>query len=162
MFEQYRKMFFQGDVSSVYFWDFGNVFGGVVLIKKFYGGNSTSEGCWDSIHFVVVEETQNGRSAHYKFTSTVMLWLQTDKTMSGMMNLARKLTQQLESHHQIIEFSQHIINIGIIVQQMENKIHQILNSSDSEETKDILNSFYNSKETQDRIVLEQTNFTGKL
>jgi capping protein beta len=162
MFEQYRKMFFQGDVSSVYFWDLGNVFGGVVLIKKFYDGNSASEGCCDSIHFVVVEETQNGRSAHYKFTSTVMFWLQTDKTMSGMMNLARKLTQQFESHHQLTDFSQHIINIGTIVQQIEKKIHEILNSSDSEETKDILNGFYNSKEIQDRVVLEEAYFTGKL
>ena len=73
MFEQCRKTYFEGDVSSVYLWDLENGFAGVVLIKKFYDGNSTNEGCWDSIHVFVVEEKQNARSAHYKLTSTVML-----------------------------------------------------------------------------------------
>ena len=33
-------------------------------------------GCWDSIHVVEVQEKSSGRSAHYKLTSTSMLWLQ--------------------------------------------------------------------------------------
>jgi capping protein beta len=82
MFEQHRKMSFEGGVSSVYFWDLENGFAGVILIKKFCDGNSTNEGCWDSIHVVVVEEKQNTRSAHYKLTSTVVLWLPTNKIMS--------------------------------------------------------------------------------
>ncbi|CAF4565492.1 unnamed protein product [Rotaria sp. Silwood2] len=131
MFEQYHKMSFEGGVSSVYFWDLENGFAGVILIKNFYDGSSTSKGCRDSIHVVVVEEKQNGRSTHYKLTSTVMLWLQINETMSDMVNLAGK-SIQLESDHQITDFSQHIINIGTIVEQMKNKIHQTLNSSYSE------------------------------
>ncbi|CAF3749434.1 unnamed protein product [Rotaria socialis] len=156
MFEQYDKMPFDSGVSSVYFWNLENGFAGVILIKKFYHGSSTSEGCRDSIHVVVVEEKQNDHSAHYKLTSTVMLWLNTDKTMSGMMNLTGKLIQQLESDHQIADFSQHLINIGTIVEQMENKIHQTLNSSYSGKTKDILNSLYNSGNID-----ESSNVTNK-
>ncbi|CAF4150837.1 unnamed protein product [Rotaria magnacalcarata] len=77
------------------------------------------------------------------------------KTMSGMMNLTGKLIQQLESDHQIADFS-HIINIGTIVEQMENKIHQTLNSSYSGKTKDILNSLYNSGNID-----ESSNVTNK-
>ena len=47
MFEQYRKMFFEGGVSSVYFWDLENGFGIVILLKNYYDENSTSQGCWD-------------------------------------------------------------------------------------------------------------------
>ena len=38
------------------------------------------QGCWDSIHVVEVQEKSSGRSAHYKLTSTSMLWLQTNRT----------------------------------------------------------------------------------
>ncbi|CAF1343812.1 unnamed protein product [Rotaria sordida] len=161
MFEQYHKMLFKGGVSSVYFWDLENGFAGVILIKKFDDGNSTSEECQDSIHVVVVEEKQNGHSAHYKLTSTVMFWLQTNKTMFDMMNLAGKLIQ-LESDHRITDFSQHINNIGEIVKQMENKIHQILNSNYSEKEKNIFNSLYNSENIQDCVRLQQANFTDIL
>ncbi|CAF4693127.1 unnamed protein product, partial [Rotaria sp. Silwood1] len=161
-FEQYREMYFEGGVSSVYFWDLENGFAGVILIKKVGDGSKKIKGCWDSIHVVEVQEKQSGRSAHYKLTSTVMLWLQTHKTMSGMMNLGGSLTRQLESDHQITDFSQHIINIGKMVEEMENKIRQTLNSIYFGKTKDILNSLRNSENYQGRIRLQQANFTGEL
>ena len=161
-FEQYREMYFEGGVSSVYFWDLENGFAGVILIKKVGDGSKKIKGCWDSIHVVEVQEKQSGRSAHYKLTSTVMLWLQTHKTMSGMMNLGGSLQRQLESDHQITDFSQHIINIGKMVEEMENKIRQTLNSIYFGKTKDILNSLRNSENNQGRIRLQQANFTGEL
>lgn len=42
-----------------------------------------------------VQEKSSGRSAHYKLTSTVMLWLQTTKSGSGTMNLGGSLTRQV-------------------------------------------------------------------
>ncbi|CAF1146840.1 unnamed protein product [Rotaria sordida] len=160
-FEQYREMYFEGGVSSVYFWDLENGFAGVVLIKKVGDGSKKIKGCWDSIHVIEVQEKQSGRTAHYKLTSTVMLWLQTHKTMSGMMNLGGSLTRQLEADHQITDFSQHIINIGKMVEEMENKIRQTLNSIYFGKTKDILNSLRNVENFQNRVRL-QANFTGEL
>ena len=50
------------------------------MIKKAGDGDSKKiKGCWDSIHVVEVQEKSSGRSAHYKLTSTSMLWLQTNK-----------------------------------------------------------------------------------
>ena len=111
-FDQYREMYFEGGVSSVYLWDLDHGFAGrlkntnrecvklsfpgVILIKKAGDGDSKKiKGCWDSIHVVEVQEKSSGRSAHYKLTSTSMLWLQTNKARSGTMNLGGSLTRQV-------------------------------------------------------------------
>ena len=125
-------------------------FAGVILIKKAGDGSKKIKGCWDSIHVVEVQEKSSGRSAHYKLTSTSMLWLQTNKVGSGTMNLGGSLTRQVRCHlyvdviymldgrvteHIIVfgpfqteqdapvsESSPHIANIGRMVEDMENKI----------------------------------------
>lgn len=68
---------------------------GVILIKKAGDGSQKIKGCWDSIHVVEVIEKSSGRNAHYKLTSTAMLWLQTNKESSGTMNLGGSLTRQV-------------------------------------------------------------------
>ncbi|XP_048470807.1 F-actin-capping protein subunit beta [Rhincodon typus] len=95
-FDQYRDLYFEGGVSSVYLWDLDHGFAGVILIKKAGDGSKKIKGCWDSIHVVEVQEKSSGRTAHYKLTSTVMLWLQTNKAGSGTMNLGGSLTRQVQ------------------------------------------------------------------
>ena len=73
------------------------VFLGVILIKRAGDGARNIKGCWDSIHVIEVQEKSTGRSAHYKLTSTVMLWLQTNRPGSGTMNLGGSLTRQVPS-----------------------------------------------------------------
>ena len=86
----------------------------MILIKKAGDGDSKKiKGCWDSIHVVEVQEKSSGRSAHYKLTSTCMLWLQTNKPRSGTMNLGGSLTRQIEQDASVSEASPHIANIGI-------------------------------------------------
>lgn len=72
-----------------------NYIPGVILIKKAGDGSQKIKGCWDSIHVVEVIEKSSGRNAHYKLTSTAMLWLQTNKESSGTMNLGGSLTRQV-------------------------------------------------------------------
>ncbi|KAK1344713.1 hypothetical protein QTO34_013411 [Cnephaeus nilssonii] len=88
--------YFEGGVSSVYLWDLGHGFAGVVRIKKAGDGSKKIKGSWDSIHVVEVQERSSGRSAHYKLTSSAMLWLQTNKSGSGTMKLRGSLTRQME------------------------------------------------------------------
>ena len=137
-FEQYREMYYEGGVSSVYFWDNEHGFAGVILIKKAGdGSNKKIKGCWDSIH--VIEVTERNLKAHYKLTSTVMLWLQTNKAGSGMMNLGGSLMRQKESDGSLND-STHIANIGRMVEEMENQIRNSLNTIYFDKTKSILNS----------------------
>ncbi|KAL6464200.1 hypothetical protein MHYP_G00265170 [Metynnis hypsauchen] len=109
------------------------------LIKKAGDGSKKIKGCWDSIHVVEVQEKSSGRTAHYKLTSTVMLWLQTTKTGSGTMNLGGSLTRQMEKDETVSESSPHIANIGRLVEDMENKIRSTLNEIYFGKTKDIVN-----------------------
>ena len=73
----------------------------VTCIARFYCGSSLQE---------------KGRNAHYKLTSTVMLWLQTIKEGSGTMNLGGSLTRQAEADHSIGDGSPHISNLGRMVE----------------------------------------------
>uniref|UniRef100_A0A6M2DLZ5 F-actin-capping protein subunit beta n=1 Tax=Xenopsylla cheopis TaxID=163159 RepID=A0A6M2DLZ5_XENCH len=136
-FDQYREMYFEGGVSSVYLWDLDHGFAGVILIKKAGDGSKKIKGCWDSIHVVEVQE--KSRSAHYKLTSTVMLWLQTNKQGSGTMNLGGSLTRQVEQDSNVNDSNPHIANIGRMVEDMENKIRNTLNEIYFGKTKDIVN-----------------------
>jgi len=138
-FDQYREMYFEGGVSSVYLWDLENGFAGVILIKKAGDGSRKIKGCWDSIHVVEVVEKSTGRGARYKLTSTAMLWLQTSKPGSGTMNLGGSLTRQLEQECPVSETSPHIANIGKMVEDMENKIRSTLNEIYFGKTRDIVN-----------------------
>lgn len=139
-FDQYRDMYFEGGVSSVYLWDLDQGFAGVILIKKTGDGSKKIKGCWDSIHVVEVQEKSGGRNAQYKLTSTAMLWLQTDKVTSGTMNLGGSLTRQAESESPVNEANPHIANIGRMVEDMENKIRNTLNEIYFGKTKDIVNA----------------------
>lgn len=138
-FNQYREMYFEGGVSSVYLWDMEHGFAGVILIKKAGDGSQKIKGCWDSIHVVEVVEKSSGRNAHYKLTSTAMLWLQTNKEGSGTMNLGGSLTRQAEQDSAVSEVTPHISNIGRMVEDMENKIRNTLNDIYFGKTKDIVN-----------------------
>ncbi|KAJ0174802.1 hypothetical protein K1T71_009910 [Dendrolimus kikuchii] len=138
-FDQYREMYFEGGVSSVYLWDMDHGFAGVILIKKAGDGSQKIKGCWDSIHVVEVIEKSSGRNAHYKLTSTAMLWLQTNKESSGTMNLGGSLTRQAEQDSAVSDVTPHIANIGRMVEDMENKIRNTLNDIYFGKTKDIVN-----------------------
>ncbi|KAI1296640.1 F-actin-capping protein subunit beta [Halotydeus destructor] len=164
-FDMYREMYFEGGVSSVYLWDLDHGFAGVILIKKGGGGDGSSrasiKGCWDSIHVVEVQEKSSGRNAHYKLTSTVMLWLQTNKSGSGTMNLGGSLTRQIENDSIVSETTPHIANIGKMVEEMESKIRNTLNEIYFSKTNNIVNGLrsvqsISDKAQQDALVNDLT------
>jgi len=142
-FDTYRELYFEGGVSSAYLWDLDHGFAGVVLIKKIGDGSKQVKGCWDSIHVVEVKEHSKSRTAGkdtYKLTSTVMLWLETNKDGSGMMQLGGSLTRQDEREMQYDESAHpHIANIGVMIEEMENKMRSTLNQIYFGKTKDIVN-----------------------
>lgn len=51
------------------------------------------KGAWDSIHVFEVQE--KGRNAHYQLTSTVLLYMVTNKQELGHMNLSGSMTRQV-------------------------------------------------------------------
>lgn len=139
-FDMYREQYFEGGISSCYFWDQDNGgFAGAILIKKWGDGNKQFKGGWDSIHVVEVQEKGAGRNAHYKLISTVMLWLQTSRPESGKMDLGGSLSRQAEKDAQVTDMSSHIVNIGQMVEKMENNIRGTIDTIYFGRTRDIMN-----------------------
>ncbi|KAI8872081.1 F-actin capping protein, beta subunit [Ramicandelaber brevisporus] len=127
----------------------GGGFAGVVLIKKINDGYRGMKGAWDSIH--VFEVSESGISATYRLTSTVMLYtattgstaaaavaavnaahdIRTDKESDlshlGTMNLSGNLTRTDERSMTVTDgATQHIANIGRMVEDMEHKMRNTL------------------------------------
>ena len=55
------------------------------------------------------------------------------------MNLGGSLTRQLEADHIVTDATPHIVNIGRMIEDMENKIRSTLNEIYFGKTKDIVN-----------------------
>ncbi|KAF9208135.1 hypothetical protein BGZ49_009688 [Haplosporangium sp. Z 27] len=136
-FDTYRELYFEGGVSSAYFWDLEPSFAGVVLIKKVGDGSRRMKGAWDSIHVFEVQE--RGRSAHYQLTSTVMLYMVTNKPELGHMNLSGSMTRQAEQDCIADDTSMHIANMGRMVEEMEIKMRHLLKDVYFGKTKDTVN-----------------------
>ncbi|KAF9172317.1 hypothetical protein BGX21_005763 [Mortierella sp. AD011] len=154
-FDTYRELYFEGGVSSVYFWDLDPNFAGfagVVLIKKVGDGNRRMKGAWDSIHVFEVQE--KGRNAHYQLTSTVMLYMVTNKPDLGHMNLSGSMTRQAEQDYVVDDPSMHIANIGRMVEEMEIKMRHLLKDVYFGKTKDTVNDL-RSVESLEKVRKQQ-------
>ena len=128
----YRELYYEGGVSSVYFWDLDDGFAGVVLLKKESPSNAKgkSQGGWDSIH--VFEAVDRGRMFHYKLTSTVILYLGTKGDSLGEMDLSGNMTRQIEQDMPINGAQgdqSHVVNVGKLVEDMELKMRNLLRKS---------------------------------
>ncbi|KAF5874310.1 putative f-actin capping protein beta subunit protein [Botrytis fragariae] len=135
-FDVYRELYYEGGVSSVYFWNLDDGFAGVVLLKKVAPSSSNSAGSWDSIH--VFEAVDRARTAHYKLTSTVILSLSTNGNELGEMDLSGNMTRQIEADLPIQDDAEHIANIGRLVEDMELKMRNLLQEVYFGKAKDVV------------------------
>lgn len=149
-FDQYRELYFEGGISSVYLWDQDVGFAGAVLIKNNCDESKKIKGCWDSIHVFETSEKEGSRLVHYKLVSTVMLWLETNKKNSGMMNLGGSLTRETSLDANVTDLSSHIANIGKLVEDVENMIRNTLNEIYFGKTQSILNGLRSPNSLSDR------------
>lgn len=123
----YRELYYEGGVSSVYFWDVDDGFAGVILLKKNVEPGKANSGGWDSIH--VFEALDRARMAQYKLTSTVILQLSSEAEALGTLGLSGNLTRQVEFELPVDSDNSHIANIGKLVEDMELKMRNLLRMS---------------------------------
>jgi capping protein (actin filament) muscle Z-line, beta len=153
-FDVYRQMYYEGGISSIYLWDLDEGFAGVVLLKKTLEGSESA--AWDSIHVFEVDERRTvgsqGKSAHYKLTSTVILHLAQNSSSTGSssgsgkddMTLAGSMTRQLESTLPLTPTGSsssdnaHTLNIGRLVEDMEGKMRNLLQEVYFGKAKDVV------------------------
>ncbi|KAF7548166.1 hypothetical protein G7046_g8768 [Stylonectria norvegica] len=138
-FDIYRDLYYEGGVSSVYFWNLDDGFAGVVLLKKSAPPGGSTEGVWDSIH--VFEAIERGRSTHYKLTSTVILSLSLSTAAAGTlgdMDLSGNMTRQVEQDLPVDTDESHIANVGRLVEDMELKMRNLLQEVYFGKAKDVV------------------------
>ncbi|KAK0631903.1 F-actin-capping protein subunit beta [Immersiella caudata] len=135
-FDVYRELYYEGGVSSVYFWNLDDGFAGVVLLKKASPQGGSSEGVWDSIH--VFEASERGRTSSYRLTSTVILSLATKGSALGELDLSGNMTRQLEQDLPVENDESHIANIGRLVEDMELKMRNLLQEVYFGKAKDVV------------------------
>ncbi|KAI3323454.1 F-actin-capping protein subunit beta [Xylariaceae sp. AK1471] len=135
-FDLYRELYYEGGVSSVYFWNLDDGFAGVVLLKKVATPGSSSEGTWDSIH--VFEAIDRARFTQYNLTSTVILSLATNSSNLGDMDLSGNMTRQIEIELPAENDEQQIANIGKLVEDMELKMRNLLQEVYFGKAKDVV------------------------
>ncbi|KAM5356196.1 hypothetical protein ACJ41O_002842 [Fusarium nematophilum] len=135
-FDVYRELYYEGGVSSVYFWNLDDGFAGVVLLKKASPHGGSTEGVWDSIH--VFEAIERGRSTHYKLTSTVILTLSAGGGNLGELDLSGNMTRQVEQDLPVENDDSHIANVGRLVEDMELKMRNLLQEVYFGKAKDVV------------------------
>lgn len=136
-FDVYRDLYYEGGVSSAYFWDLeADGFAGVVLLKKSVESTGKSAGSWDSIH--VFECNDRSRSSHYKLTSTVILHMANSGEGLGEMDLSGNMTRQVEYDLSVDNDDSHIMNIGKLVEDMELKMRNLLQEVYFGKAKDVV------------------------
>ena len=120
------------------------------------------KGTWDSIHVVEVQE--GASNAHYKLTSTVMLSIETETDATGSVGLSGNLTRQQENDYPVSDDSPHVCNIGRMVEDMEYRLRQILETIYFGKTKDIANELRQSMSSHDlkKRMEVQSKITGAM
>ncbi|KAH6690414.1 F-actin-capping protein subunit beta [Plectosphaerella plurivora] len=135
-FDIYRELYYEGGVSSVYFWNLDDGFAGVVLLKKSATPGGATEGVWDSIH--VFEAIERGRTTQYKLTSTVILSLSAGGSALGELDLSGNMTRQVEQELPVDGDESHIANVGRLVEDMELKMRNLLQEVYFGKAKDVV------------------------
>ena len=154
-FDIYRDLYFEGGVSSVYCWDIDNGFASVFLVKKTQDQSKRGQpmkGTWDSIH--VVEVLDKKPSAHYKLTSTVMLFIETETQKTGTVTLAGSLTRVDERDQPAKDSQSHVVNIGKMIEDMEGKMRQTLETIYFGKTRDIFGNLRSNSSAAERNQLD--------
>mmetsp|Transcript_14368 Transcript_14368/g.23718 ORF Transcript_14368/g.23718 Transcript_14368/m.23718 type:complete len:203 (-) Transcript_14368:32-640(-) len=137
MFSAYREQYYDGGLSSVYMWDLENGFAGSILFHKAMESDvdSVAKTKWDAVH--VVEVIAGARTYRYRLSSSVRISLtsqplspdQQDTQTSGELSTsaAGTLTHQEEHEAAASDSTDHIANIGQLIERVESKIMHDLN-----------------------------------
>lgn len=148
IFDIYRKQYFEGGYSSVYFFDTeakdDKSFGACFLIHKDVAADKgMDKGWWDSIHVFEVSGDSSRKGAFvYKLTTTVMVSLGFKEAAKiGDVDLSGSMTKQAERKLQVDEAAgvTHIANLGTMLEEMELSIRNAIEGIYIQKTREVIN-----------------------
>jgi len=148
IFDTYRKLYFEGGVSSVYFFTTdkeekdSKAFGACFLIHKDVetGKKDLESGWWDSIHvFEASESAAKKGQFDYKLTTTVMVSMGVKSGGLGEVDLSGSMTQQDSKTLPVNDANPHIANLGGMLEAMELKIRNSIEGIYIQKTREVVN-----------------------
>jgi len=147
IFDNYRKLYFDGGVSSVYYFATdkdekdGKSFGACFLIHKDVAESQKKElenGVWNSIHVFDASEAKKGHF-EYKLTTTVMVSMSVKNSGLGEANLSGSMTSQDTRTMAVSDATPHIANLGRMLEEMELKIRNAIEGIYIQKTREVVN-----------------------
>lgn len=138
VFDRYRDQYFQGGISSVYFFDCEDGFGACWLVHKEVPGIETlKKGWWDSSHIFDVQPVGNNQYK-YTLTSTVLLSMQLEEGSTGVVDLSGSLSMQVSKTKTTDKWQGHIQNMGPMLEESESLLRNRIESIYIQKTREIL------------------------
>lgn len=142
IFDVYRDQYFQGGLSSVYFFDTdGQGFGAAWLVHKDSAKTDSAlkVGWWDSIHVFDVQNV-GGNKYQYTLTSTVLISMNISESGNDNTDLSGSLTQQTIQTKTINEQKpgEHIANMGKMLEDQESIIRSRIESIYIGKTREVI------------------------
>ena len=159
----YRKLYYGKEaISSVYLWNKDNGrggFAGSFLIQKQLENVPvmkvhTLSGYWNSIHVIDVTSLNTTGKVKYKLTTTILLSLKLQA--ASELSLGGSLTKQLESVGVIKTATDHMGNIGPMLESVETEMRSNMDALYLQKTKDIVMSLRSSGVEREREGLMAT------
>lgn len=150
IFKLYAKQYYSSTAYvSVYCWDFGekisNGFGVGVLVKNSINHEKDINiGVWDSSNLIKVtfSEENGKKKANYSIITTVSLNMNLVNTISGNVNLSGSITRSDKKSKFIPDYlhDDHIENIGVMVEDIESKMRNTINTIYVMKSKEIIDT----------------------
>lgn len=154
IFSIYTRAYYSpATVSSVYVWELGDNredgFAVAVLIKNSISLEKEVEsGTWESSNFITVtfNNLNDGKGtieAIYKLTTTLMLQMSFNHKVCGKANLSGSMTRQYTQTKVVknyLDETQHVENIGSMIEEMENNIRVIIEEIYIKKSKEIIDT----------------------
>lgn len=166
LYQQYADQYYEGGIASAYFWDTSDEddsstaknFAGAVMFKKDGSGlRGIEKGIWDSIHVVDVRVGSDGKTATYELTTTVILAMATEGNSLDLSGSVQRQSKQEGVKFDETPYKNHLVNIGNMIQDMENSLREKLQSVYFDKAREVT-GYLRSKQTQsDRKNLAQLN-----
>jgi len=145
VFEVYRKLYFEGGISSVYFFETNQndpeCFGASFLIHKdVEAGKAIDKGFWDSVHvFDVSPDKEKKGFFTYKLTTTVMVSMGMANKDAGDIDLSGNMTRQETQSLACTKEKPHLMQMGGMLEDMELRIRNTIEGVYIQKTREVVN-----------------------
>lgn len=139
LFDEYRKMYYEGGVASVYVWDkSGKDYALGFLCKKDVDQKKGVEkGCWDSINIVDVKIQNNKVS--YRLTTSLILDMKINNPENGEVVINGTLAKKKELIQlDYVSDDSDLERIGKLIEDMETNMRRTLDTIYLGKTKEIV------------------------